>query len=210
MIKAMRFYLAVIIFAHSHFLSSLCQVYFTPRDDIKSQLIEMIKAERKSIDAAMYMFTDKIVAQALIDAYVRGVQIRVVLDQVSMSERFGKGLLLQKNGISVFVHKTSQSNPFCMPIMHNKFLIFGFSDMYKKSVVWTGSFNCTVSAATLHDENVIIIDDAFAVAEYQACFKQLIGRLGGTKQLLVEDLNENVFAEAEFICLEKLEADQSV
>lgn len=210
MIKIVRSYLFAIGLLHAFSLSSLCLVYFTPRDDIKASLVELIKAERKSIDAAMYMFTDKVVAQALIDAYVRGVQVRVVLDQISMSEKFGKGLLLQKNGVSVFVHRTSQANPFSMPIMHNKFVIFGFNDLYKKPLLWTGSFNCTVSAATLHDENVIVVDDVCAIAEYQTCFKQLIARLGGTKQALIEDVNEAVLVEFEQKSLQEVDAEISV
>lgn len=209
MIKMVRVWLFIFGATYASLLHSLCVVYFTPRDDIKANLIELIKAERKSIDVAMYMFTDKVLAQALIDAYVRGVQVRVVLDQISMSERFGKGLLLQKNGISVFVHRTNQTNPFSMPIMHNKFVIFGFNDLYKKPLLWTGSFNCTVSAATLHDENVIIVDDACAIAEYQCCFKQLIARLGGTKQISIEDIDETPLVEFEQNSLREVDADIS-
>ena len=190
-------------------LYSLCLVYFTPRDDIKLQLVELIKQERKSIDVAMYMFTDKVIAQALIDAYVRGVKVTAVLDQVSMSERFGKGLLLQKSGITVFVHRTSQVNPFSMPIMHNKFMIFGYNDRYKKSLLWTGSFNCTASASTLHDENVMIVDDMSAITEYQSCFKQLVARLGGAKHVPIEDDVEEMplLEKVEHVMLEQIETE---
>lgn len=190
-------------------LQSLCVVYFTPRDDIKTNLVELIKFERKSIDAAMYMFTDKVIAQALVDAYVRGVQVRVVLDQISMSEKFGKGLLLQKNGVSVFVHRTSQSSPFSMPIMHNKFILFGFNELYRRPLLWTGSFNCTVSAATLHDENVIVVDDVYAIAEYQGCFKQLLARLNGTKQAPIEDVQDSLLVEIEQKTLQDVDAGEA-
>ena len=158
-------------------LFSLCTVYFTPRDDIKAHLLELIKSERKSIDAAMYMLTDKTVAQAIVDAYVRGVKVNLVLDQISMSERFGKGLFLQKNGISVFPFYTSSSSNFFMPIMHHKFFIFGMNDLYKRSLLWTGSFNCSIAASTLHDENVIVTDDQAVIEEYRQCFKQLVKKL---------------------------------
>lgn len=202
-----RNFLMILGAFYGSLLHPLCFVYFTPRDDIKSQLVEMIKQERKSIDIAMYMFTDKVIAQALIDAYVRGVRVTVVLDQISMSERFGKGLLLQKNGITVLVHRTAQTNPFSTPIMHNKFIIFGYNEPSKKSLLWTGSFNCTVSAATLHDENVVVVDDACAIAEYQACFKQLVARLGGTKSIELEYIDENLLAEIEQSFLQEIGAD---
>lgn len=206
--KVVYKYLIVIVFFYVSSLCSLCIVYFTPRDDVKANLIELIKAERKSIDLAMYMFTDKVLAQALVDAYVRGVQVRVVLDQVSMSERFGKGLFLQKNGVAVFVHRAAQGNPFSMPIMHNKFVIFGFNDLYKKPLLWTGSFNCTVSAATLHDENVVIVDDVNAIAEYQNCFKQLVARLGVNKQFFLEEINESSLVKIESDCWQEFDTDQ--
>lgn len=205
-----RIFITIVCLSYLFSLHGLCQVYFTPRDDMKAQLLELIKQERKSIDMAMYMFTDKVIAQALIDAYVRGVQVRVVLDQVSMSERFGKGLLLQKNGISIFVHKTSQTNPFSMPIMHHKFVIFGHNDLYKKSLLWTGSFNCTISAATLHDENAIVVDDVFAITEYQACFKQLIARLGGARNVEIEDLEQNHLVEIEQNFLQNSDGEAAV
>tara|TARA_Y100000588_G_C14275942_1_gene934343 strand:+ start:2491 stop:2988 length:498 start_codon:yes stop_codon:yes gene_type:complete len=156
-------------------------MYFTPRDDIKSYLIDCIKQERKSIYAAIYMLTDKSIAQALLEAHLRGVDVVLVLDHVSMSERFGKGSFLQNNGVPVFVHHAANYNPFTMPIMHHKFFIFGLHEKYKKSLVWTGSFNCTVSASKYNDENVIVSDDAGLIKDYKYCFDTLVERLGGKK-----------------------------
>lgn len=161
---------------YSNVVFSLSQVFFTPRDDIKKNLIDLIKHERKSIEAAVYMFTDKQIAQSLVDAYMRGVKVSVILDQVSM-DRFGKGQFLQNNGVSVFVHRTEAFNPFSSPIMHHKFFIFGMNDIYKRSLVWTGSFNCTVSASKINDENVLVSDDLAMIQEYQECFNRLMRRL---------------------------------
>ncbi len=152
-------------------------VLFRPRDDIKAYLIRMIKEERKSIDGAMYMLTDKDVAQALVDAYVRGVKVRLVLDQISMGEKYGKGLFLQQSGIEVFVHAVPNINVFLLPIMHHKFFIFGLNSSLQKSLVWTGSFNCTASAAKLHDENALMTDDASVIVEFKECFMMLMQRL---------------------------------
>ncbi|MCX5923871.1 MAG: phospholipase D-like domain-containing protein [Candidatus Dependentiae bacterium] len=171
-------YLILNLFLYACHLSGLSQVFFTPRDDIRSQLIRLIKEERKSIDGAIYMFTDKTMAQALVDAYVRGVKVRIVLDQISMGERYGKGSFLQKNGVVVFVHTAPLSfNAFTTPIMHHKFFIFGLNEKTNKGLLWTGSFNCTASASSLHDENVMVTDDVSAIQEYQQCFLQLVNRI---------------------------------
>lgn len=162
-------------------------VYFTPRDDIKKYLIQLIQEERVSIHAAMYMMTDKAVAQALVDAFVRGVKVYMVLDQISMGEKYGKGLFLQDHGIVIAVHKSASLNAFCMPIMHHKFFIFGFNSRLRTSLAWTGSFNCTASASRLHDENVVCTDDKYVIAEYKECFKMLMQRLTGNRCVAFEE-----------------------
>lgn len=168
----------IILFSYN-FSFSFSQVYFTPRDDIKTYLIQLIKEERISIDAAVYMLTDKAIAQELVNAYVRGVKVRLVLDQISMGEKYGKGLFLQNNGITVVVHRATSLNPFMMPIMHHKFFIFGFNARLHCGIAWTGSFNCTASASRLHDENVIMTDDAQVIGEYQKCFMMLWQKWSG-------------------------------
>ena len=181
-VKARSF---VVMFLYS-FLPALGfnQVFFTPRDDIKSHLIALIKEERLSIECAMYMITDKTIAQALVDAYVRGVKIRMVLDQLSMGEKYGKGLLLRSSGLTIFVHKTMSLNPFCMPIMHHKFFVFGYNARLHCSLAWTGSFNCTASASRLHDENVLLTDDQSVVEQYRQCFQALVDRLSGNRTVM--------------------------
>lgn len=183
-----KYFLFFLISIHS-VIWSLCAVYFTPRDDIKSKLIELINHEKKSIDCAMYMFTEKTIAQAMLDAYLRGVKVRLILDPISMDVRYGKGLFLKNNGMYVCLYNSSLQRGFFEPIMHHKFIIFGFNDLYKKSLIWTGSYNCTSSASRLHEENVILLDDASVIAEYQQCFKMMLARFDITSRFLEEESN---------------------
>lgn len=169
------------------YVQGLCQVFFTPRDNIRAQLISLIKQERKSIDLAMYMFTDKTIAQALVDAYVRGVKVTVALDQISMGERYGKGVFLRNNGVLVYEHVSSNFNAFSVPIMHHKFFIFGHNATTGSGLLWTGSYNCTASASTIHDENVMLTDDQGAIQEYKKCFNSLLERLNPERSFLDED-----------------------
>ena len=154
---------------------ALCQAFFTPHDDITALCVAMIDAEQKSIHGAMYMFTDKKVAQALINAKKRGVQVEMILDQISMIS-CGKGKLLQENGVPVFVHRTQAFNPYTMALMHHKFFIFG-QNKDNKSLLWTGSWNSTLRATAHNDENVIILDDEHVVAKYLENFFKLQERL---------------------------------
>jgi phospholipase D len=172
-----RYTIFFFTFVFHSIVFSFTQVLFTPRDDIRLHLIQLIKEERVCIYAAIYMFTDKSIAQALVDAYVRGVKIFLILDQISMGEKYGKGLFLQNSGISIVVHRVAALNPFCAPIMHHKFFVFGWNSRMHCSLVWSGSFNCTASASRLHDENVIITDDQSVIEEYKKCFMLLSDRL---------------------------------
>jgi phosphatidylserine/phosphatidylglycerophosphate/cardiolipin synthase-like enzyme len=176
----------ILVVAHHIFLP-LCTVYFTPRDDLKSLLIEFIKEERKSIDCAMYMFTEKTIAQEILQAYLRGVKVRIILDPISMDTKFGKGLFLRNNGVYICVFDPSLTRSYLEPIMHHKFFIFGYNQRFQKSLVWSGSYNCTASASRLHEENVIITDDIGAIEEYKKCFSIMLARFDKTKYL--EDLN---------------------
>lgn len=154
-----------------------CQAYFTPQDDLTSLFIAMVDAEQKSIHGAIYMFTDKKIAQALVNAKKRGVDVQIILDQISMIS-CGKGKFLQENGVPVFVHRTQEFNPYTMALMHHKFFVFG-SNKDKKPLLWTGSWNCTLRATAHNDENVIVLDDELMIKNYLDCFFKLQNRLIG-------------------------------
>lgn len=154
---------------------SLCQAFFTPQDDLTALFIKMIDQEKKSIKGAIYMFTDKKIAQAMINAKNRGVDITLILDQISMSS-CGKGKLLQENGVPVLVHRTEEFNPYTMALMHHKFFIFE-SNYDNKSWLWTGSWNCTVRGTSYNNENVIILDDEQVIKSYLDCFLKLQNKL---------------------------------
>ncbi len=174
LVKARQWLLIILIFQVSHALA-LCQAFFTPQDNLTSLFINLIDAEQKSIHGAIYMFTDKKIAQALINAQKRGVEVQIIIDQISMSS-CGKGKFLQENGVPIYVHRTEDFNPYTMALMHHKFFIFG-CNQDDKALLWTGSWNCTLRASKHNDENVILLDDLLIIKQYQDCFKKLLDRL---------------------------------
>jgi phosphatidylserine/phosphatidylglycerophosphate/cardiolipin synthase-like enzyme len=185
-----RSFFIILTLVHNVFFP-FCTVYFTPRDDLKSLLIEFIKEERKSIDCAMYMFTEKTIAQEILQAYLRGVKVRILLDPISMDTKYGKGLFLKNNGMHICVFEPAFSNAYLEPIMHHKFFIFGHNQRLQRSLVWTGSYNCTSSASRLHEENVIITDEAGVIEEYKKCFSLMLVRFDKVRYWNDENENEN-------------------
>lgn len=135
--------------------------FFAPDDDIRSILINLIKAEKESIYIAIYWKTQKEIAEALVEAYERGVKIEIVADRSYGSDRFSKIPYLANNKIPVWVFQTDiKTNA----LMHNKFVIF--KNILGRSIVWTGSYNFTNRANDSNQENVIILDDKNIVESF--------------------------------------------
>lgn len=63
--------------------------YFSLVDDPEGVIIEELNKAKKSIDVAMYYFTDRNVANAIIDARNRAVTERVYLDEDQKQVKHG-------------------------------------------------------------------------------------------------------------------------
>ena len=153
----------------------LSEALFSPDDHPQTKLIDFITTAKKKIYAAVYMFTDKDIIQALVTAKQRGVDVRMVVDQTSVLSPYAKIFTLLQSKIPVFVFDTKQHHTTnararsFAPLMHNKFAIID-------SITWTGSFNWTQSANTRNQENVLITDDKNICQKYDAQFTTLVQR----------------------------------
>jgi phosphatidylserine/phosphatidylglycerophosphate/cardiolipin synthase-like enzyme len=153
------------------------QVYFTDplthsdpdqiEGSIPEKLVSLIRESTTSIDIAAFEFDLTPVAQALIDAHQRGVQVRWVTDDENGTgadayEGHGQFAMLKIAGIPIRDDQRSA-------LMHDKFIIF---DRY---LVWTGSTNLTVSGAFRNNNNVLVIDSPQLAAIYQHEFDEMWG-----------------------------------
>lgn len=125
------------------------QVYFSPDDHVASRLVELIDKEEKSIRAAVYCLYHRGVAQALIDAKKRGVDVEVIVDPFSTKSR-SPIHRMAKAGVPVYVWYPLNGQKK-RPLMHDKFCVFG------GHTVWTGSFNFTFEADRANQENAIVL-----------------------------------------------------
>jgi len=147
-------------------------VYFAPHDDVHAVLDYLIAHEKEKIQVAMFAFTDRTIANALIDARKRGVQIEVITDANNTFGRYNKTDVLHTNNINVYVYNPKHTQQATTGAMHNKFLVFQ-KNILDKSLVWTGSFNLTRSAHQQNQENVLVLDDSFMVQKFNNKFAQL-------------------------------------
>ena len=151
------------------------EVYFSPDDDLQQKLIAYINNEKKGIWLAIFSFTDRHIAEALIRARERGVDVQLIADPGFMNDRYTKIDWLFERGVPVFVYdpKRSRNNLSTMSnIMHHKFVIF-LQNVDDRPLVWTGSFNFTKSARLSNQENAVVLSSNRIVKRYMEKFEQL-------------------------------------
>ena len=136
------------------------QVAFSP-GDAEQTVIASIRNAQHSIHMAAYSFTSRPIAQALIDARNRGVEVEAVLDKSSETGRYSGATFLAHAGIPVRIDRR-------YAIMHDKFLVID------GTTVETGSFNFSRAAVTANAENVVVLRDMPDVAaRYEAEWQRL-------------------------------------
>lgn len=148
------------------------KVFFSPDDDIKKELLELINQEQESIKLAMFLFTHIDIARALIDAHNRGVSVEVITDQCCLHDKYNKITLLKEHDFTIYVYDNRHKTGTISNIMHNKFIIFG-NTRSNKSSVWTGSLNFTKSAQLSNQENVLVVESRDIVDKFLEQFERI-------------------------------------
>jgi phospholipase D len=129
------------------------QVCFTPPSGCTELIVKQIENAKKSIFIQAYGFSSTAIVDSIINAHLRGIKVKVILDRSNLTQRYSKLKEIRKSGIEV----TIDSVP---GIAHNKVMIID------EHIVITGSFNFTDSADKRNSENVIIIDDKELSAQF--------------------------------------------
>lgn len=144
------------------------EVLFSPDDRPAQRLVTLLDQAKTKIHAAVYMITEDNITQALIEAHRRGVDVQVVVDQLSMDGQNSKGAELQQAGVPLYVFKpkAAKKRKKSSALMHHKFALID-------DRTWTGSFNWTHSANTINQENAIILSDPTVAARFAYQFGKL-------------------------------------
>ena len=133
--------------------------YFCPQDSCQNEILSELRAAESSIYFLTYTFTDKEIAQILIDKNNSGLNVRGVIESYQGNTDWVYPLL-EKSGVKVILQDEST-------LQHNKVFIID-----NKTVI-TGSFNPTKAADTRNDENIIILREPKIVNRYLANFEYL-------------------------------------
>lgn len=163
-VKIMPIYIKQLIVVCLLFVSAIsyadAQVYFSPNGGCQNAVIAEISKAQKTIDIAMYYLTSREIAQELLKARDRKIDIRIVLDQSQENQTYSKSRYLIKNGIEV-------RYCVCSGLMHNKFAVID------GKVLITGSFNWTATADQQNEENMLIMTDKELIKKYVERYEYL-------------------------------------
>jgi phosphatidylserine/phosphatidylglycerophosphate/cardiolipin synthase-like enzyme len=152
-------------------LSQQCvKVAFSPGDGITKMIMQQIDEAKTSIYVAAYSFTSIPIALKLIEAYKRGLDVKVVLDSCQKTAKKSVYSLFQR-------HKFPVKLNYFYKIQHNKYMIFD------QKHVECGSFNYTKSAEHSNAENAMILKDQPELADaYMKNFSKLWNQSGQPKK----------------------------
>lgn len=159
------------LFTSSGWAGMAVQACFSPVGRCSNHIARELAQARSEILVALYAFTSDDLAWALSKARQRGVKVQVVLDrEFDSNNENSKGAFLEQQGIAVKRASglSAAKHERAAGLMHQKFAVID------RRVVLTGSYNWTVSADSMNDENLLIFRDAGPLAEdYRKEFMRL-------------------------------------
>lgn len=136
------------------------RVWFGPEDEMSETLCTLIGGCRERLDVAVFTITDNRVAGELVQAFRRGVAVRILTDDDKASDRGSDVVELARAGIPVRFDQSPHH-------FHHKYAVFdGRSAL-------TGSYNWTRGAAEKNRENFLLTWEPAAVQAYAAAFDRL-------------------------------------
>ncbi len=135
---------------------------FSKTMDCASLIVSLIEGASSQVYVAVYSFTRDDVAQALINARERGVDVKVLIEDERANERGSEYGRLKDAGVDV----RRDGNP---DLMHHKFIVID------GAMVVTGSYNLSAAAEDRNDENIIVLLSEELAKKYEEEFMRMWG-----------------------------------
>jgi phosphatidylserine/phosphatidylglycerophosphate/cardiolipin synthase-like enzyme len=107
-------------------------------------VLREVKAARREVLVLAYSFSSKPIAEALIAAKTRGVQVDIILDRSNEQESYSDLPLFLEQGLAPLIDAQHA-------IAHNKVMIID------QRTLLTGSFNYTHQAEGENAENLLVV-----------------------------------------------------
>ena len=141
----------------------VAEAHFSPGQACLRRLSELIGEAKRTLAICVFTITDDRLTEAIIRAEERGVDIRIISDDLKAEDRGSDLKRLVRAGLSVRFDDSRHH-------MHHKFMVVD------EALVATGSYNWTRSAERHNQENILVSDEPKLVASYLSAFNELWNR----------------------------------
>lgn len=150
------------------------EIHYSPAEDLERVDLNLLRSAQHTIDMPMYAFTDKYLAQALMERAEHGVKIRIYRDRTQFEEESARAtkkatdddvlsLLSHQPNIQIRVKSSSTLQHLKSYCVDNK-------------LVRDGSANWSPTGEKRQDNSLIILKSSAAAANFQHNFEQLWNR----------------------------------
>lgn len=137
------------------------EALFSPKKGVSWKISGLIMAAMDEISIAVYAFSAKRLANALVKAAKRGVKVRIILDKKNADKSYSLDEWLIAQGIEVrFLYVKGGS-------MHHKFMVVD------RKALMTGSYNLTNDSEFRNYDAAIFTDSKALVSAFVAEFERL-------------------------------------
>ena len=138
----------------------ICECYFFPNASNEEKVVSMLRTCKKKLDIAIFSLTLDSIAEAILEAFQRGVKVRMIADDECAKNKGSNVKLIASVGVPC---KTDNA----VYHMHHKFAVLD------ESVVIMGSFNWTGQAVKYNQENIFFYEDKNIASQYAQEFERL-------------------------------------
>jgi len=140
-------------------------IYFSPQDKIITRkIIPLINDAQKYIYVPIFVITHEELSQALVNAHLRGINVKLIVDATNSKIPRSKVDFLRKGGVPVKVENYAGK-------MHSKSIII--DDKY----LIIGSMNFSKSGENKNDENCVILENPKLARFYKGYFEYIWSKI---------------------------------
>ena len=146
--------------------------HYSPAEDLEELDLDAVQHAKRSIDVAMYSFTDRNLAQALLGAAHRGVQVRIYRDRIQFEEEQLAADKAHQHSLSdLFHHQRNVHVKIKNSREHNLMHLKAY--LVDRKLLRDGSANWSPSGLLHQDNNTRFTTDAVQVRAFQQTFEAM-------------------------------------
>jgi phosphatidylserine/phosphatidylglycerophosphate/cardiolipin synthase-like enzyme len=137
------------------------EVYFSPDDGVEAHLIDLIQSAEQSIYFMAFSFTSDPLSEAILERAQKGVIVAGVMEESQVESNTGSDYdRFRQAGLDIRLDGNPRN-------MHHKVIVID-----EKKVV-TGSYNFSLSAENVNDENVLVFHDPQIANQFMTEFERV-------------------------------------